>query len=106
MTGSVRPHAHLRISKFTQHFIDVLDLNLSPLDYFLSLWLDMTREEGRKFLGRFGISGSVQTQGSNLRMYCMHVLYVCMYVQYTYKCSIIFDNRIYGYENVCVCLSI
>lgn len=63
VTGTVRPHAHLRISKFTQHFIDVLDLNLSPLDYFLSLWADLTREEARKFLGRFGISGSVQTQG-------------------------------------------
>jgi ABC-type Mn2+/Zn2+ transport system ATPase subunit len=62
LTGAVRPHAHLRISKFTQHFIDVLDLNVSPLDYFLSLWPDMTRDEGRKFLGRYGISGAVQTQ--------------------------------------------
>mmetsp|Transcript_6947 Transcript_6947/g.7276 ORF Transcript_6947/g.7276 Transcript_6947/m.7276 type:complete len:684 (-) Transcript_6947:1435-3486(-) len=60
--GSVRPHAHLRIAKFTQHFIDVLDLTLSPLDYFLQLWPDMTREEGRRYLGRFGISGTVQTQ--------------------------------------------
>eukprot|EP01035_Chromulina_nebulosa_P030163 gene30163-40060_t len=58
----VGPNGAGKISKFTQHFIDVLDLNLSPLDYFLSLWVDLTREEGRKFLGRFGISGSVQTQ--------------------------------------------
>jgi len=62
VTGSVRPHAHLRISKFTQHFIDVLDLAATPLEYFLTLWPDMTREDGRKFLGRFGVSGSVQTQ--------------------------------------------
>ena len=62
LTGSVRPHAHLRISKFTQHFIDVLDLTVNPLDYFMGLWPDLTREDGRKFLGRFGISGSVQTQ--------------------------------------------
>eukprot|EP00981_Chlorochromonas_danica_P003322 scaffold644_cov168-Ochromonas_danica.AAC.14 len=62
LTGVVRPHAHLRIAKFSQHFVDVLDLSLSPLDYFLSLWTDMTREDGRKFLGRFGISGTVQTQ--------------------------------------------
>ena len=62
LTGAVRPHAHLRISKFTQHFLDVLDLTVSPLDYFLTLWPDMTRDEGRKFLGRYGISGSVQTQ--------------------------------------------
>eukprot|EP01041_Mallomonas_annulata_P002627 gene2626-5152_t len=62
LTGSVRPHAHLRFSKFTQHFIDVLDLSMTPLDYFMSLWPDMTREDCRKFLGRFGISGAVQTQ--------------------------------------------
>ena len=62
ISGSVRPHPHLRISKFTQHFIDVLDLSMTPLDYLMSLWPDLTREEARKFLGRFGCSGSVQTQ--------------------------------------------
>ena len=62
VTGSVRPHAHLRISKFTQHFIDVLNLEMTPLEYFMHLWPDLSREDGRKFLGRFGVSGSVQTQ--------------------------------------------
>jgi ATP-binding cassette subfamily F protein 2 len=62
VVGDVRPHAHLRISKFSQHFIDVLDLSMTPLDYFMAIWTDMTREEGRKFLGRYGISGAVQTQ--------------------------------------------
>lgn len=62
VTGTVRPHAHLRISKFSQHFLDVLDLTMTPLDYFLQIFDDMTREDGRKFLGRYGISGSVQTQ--------------------------------------------
>jgi ATP-binding cassette subfamily F protein 2 len=60
--GDIRPHAHLRISKFSQHFIDVLDLSLCPLDYFMQLWPDLTREDCRKFLGRYGITGSVQTQ--------------------------------------------
>lgn len=62
LSGSVRPHPHLRISKFSQHFVDVLDLNLAPLDYFLQIFPDLTREDARKFLGRFGVSGSVQTQ--------------------------------------------
>jgi ATP-binding cassette, subfamily F, member 2 len=62
ITGVVRPHAHLRISKFSQHFVDVLDLSMAPLDYFIQIFPDLTREDGRKFLGRFGISGSVQTQ--------------------------------------------
>lgn len=61
IAGSVRPHPHLRISKFSQHFIDVLDLTLSPLDYFMTTF-DLNREDARKFLGRYGISGPVQTQ--------------------------------------------
>ena len=60
--GSVRPHAHLRIAKFSQHFVDVLNLEVCPLDYFLATFPEMTREDGRKWLGRFGVSGSVQTQ--------------------------------------------
>ena len=60
--GDVRPHSHLRISKFTQHFVDVLELDMCPLDYMLKLWPAMTREDGRKFLGRYGITGGVQTQ--------------------------------------------
>lgn len=62
LTGQVRPHSHLRFAKFSQHFVDVLDLEMSPIDYFLHIWKDMTREEARKFLGRFGCSGNVQTQ--------------------------------------------
>ena len=62
VAGSVRPHSHLRISKFTQHFIDVLDLDMCPLDYMMKLWPEMSKEDGRKFLGRYGVSGQVQTQ--------------------------------------------
>ena len=60
--GAVRPHTNLRISKFSQHFVDVLDLSKTPLDYFMSLWPDMTREDCRRWVGRFGITGPVQTQ--------------------------------------------
>lgn len=62
VTGAIRPHVHLRISKFSQHFIDVLDLSMTPLDYFMQIWPDLTREDARKFLGRYGISGACQTQ--------------------------------------------
>ena len=61
LVGSIRPHAHLRISKFSQHFIDVLDLQMNPIDYFMDIWKDLTLPEARKFLGRFGITGQVQT---------------------------------------------
>lgn len=61
LVGSIRPHAHLRISKFSQHFVDVLDLEMNPIDYFMDIWKDLTLPEARKFLGRFGITGQVQT---------------------------------------------
>lgn len=35
---------------------------MTPLEYFMHVWQEMTREETRKFLGRYGVSGSVQTQ--------------------------------------------
>ena len=60
--GAVRPHTNLRISKFSQHFVDVLDLTKAPLDYFMELWPDMTRDDCRRWLGRYGLSGAVQTQ--------------------------------------------
>jgi len=61
VAGSVRPHAHLRIAKFSQHFVDVLDLDQPPIDYFRSIWTDMTIQEARSYLGRFGVTGTAQT---------------------------------------------
>ena len=61
-SGDVRPHSHLRISMFTQHFVDVLDLTKTPLDFMLETYKDLTREDARKFLGRYGVSGDVQSQ--------------------------------------------
>jgi len=60
--GNIRPHCHLRISKFTQHFVDILDLDMTPLDYFMKSYPDVSREAARTFLGRYGVSGTVQTQ--------------------------------------------
>ena len=47
---------------FTQHFVDVLDLTKTPLDFMCDMYKDGNREEFRKFLGRYGVSGEVQTQ--------------------------------------------
>lgn len=58
--GSVRPHSHLRMAKFTQHFEDVLDLSKTPLDWISSLYpkeFDKI-EKARSWLGRYGcVSG-------------------------------------------------
>ncbi|KAJ0400188.1 hypothetical protein ATCC90586_009324 [Pythium insidiosum] len=60
--GNVRPHSKLRVARFSQHFVDVLDLTQCPLEYFRSLFPNKSVEEVRSYLGRYGISGEVQTQ--------------------------------------------
>ncbi|CAM9610096.1 unnamed protein product [Phaeothamnion confervicola] len=61
-SGNVRPHSHLRISVFTQHFVDILDLTKTALDYMGEMYPTKSREDMRKFLGRYGVSGLAQTQ--------------------------------------------
>ncbi|KAF0694641.1 Aste57867_14480 [Aphanomyces stellatus] len=60
--GGIRPHTKLRVARFTQHFVDVLDLTKSPLEYFRSIFPNKSVEEVRSYLGRYGISGEVQSQ--------------------------------------------
>jgi len=60
--GMVRPHNRLRIARFTQHFVDVLDMNQTPLEYMMKEYPGLHDEKMSGFLGRFGISGSVQVQ--------------------------------------------
>jgi len=70
MTGELRPtkgqikkNMHLKISRFTQHFEDKLDLSMTPLDFFKQkLMPQETIEKIRSLLGRFGCSGGQQSQ--------------------------------------------
>jgi ATP-binding cassette subfamily F protein 2 len=32
-SGAVRPHGHLKMAKFTQHFEDLLDFTKTPLEW-------------------------------------------------------------------------
>lgn len=59
--GAVRPHPHLRIARYTQHFVDTLDLNSTPLEYFVTLLPEMELKEVRSKLGRYGVSGEMQS---------------------------------------------
>jgi len=60
--GDIRPHGHLKMGRFTQHFVDVLDMDLTPLEFFEKMYPGDPREEQRKYLGRFGVSGKMQVQ--------------------------------------------
>jgi ATP-binding cassette subfamily F protein 2 len=64
--GSVQKHSHLSIQHYHQHSTEVLDRKATVLEYFQSMFpntLSFTRDlEGwRSFLGRYGVSGRMQT---------------------------------------------
>jgi len=61
--GMIQRHGHLRIARYHQHSNEQLDLEMNPIDYmrreFAHLGLEIT--EWRQRLGRFGITGKMQT---------------------------------------------
>mgnify|MGYP006082337465 CR=1 FL=1 len=61
--GSVSRHASLKIGRYHQHSVDVLDQNSRVVDFFSSEYESMKKpiDEWRGFLGKFGISGKLQT---------------------------------------------
>jgi len=59
-SGDIRPHGHLKLGRFTQHFVDVLNLEQTPLEFFQTLYPTDPLIEQRSYLGRFGISGKMQ----------------------------------------------
>ena len=62
--GEVRKHMHLRIAKYHQHSTDQLNLDQTPLEYMAAQFPEKKIElEGwRSRVGRFGVSGDMQTQ--------------------------------------------
>jgi ATP-binding cassette subfamily F protein 2 len=61
--GQIKRNSHLKISRFTQHFEDKLDLEMTPLDFFKQkLMPKETIDQIRSLLGRYGCSGPQQSQ--------------------------------------------
>lgn len=64
--GMVKRHNHLRIGQYHQHLTELLPLDTSPLEYFLSEFgKDIGEEKMRSAIGRFGITGANQTMIMN-----------------------------------------
>ncbi|KAK9829985.1 hypothetical protein WJX72_009031 [[Myrmecia] bisecta] len=64
--GAVNRHSHLSIGRYHQHSVDQLDPSLTVLDFMQHTYPnDMTFkrdvEEWRAYMGRFGITGRMQT---------------------------------------------
>jgi len=70
--GDVKRHGHLRIGQYNQHSEEILELDKSPLEFFMKLYADgivtdsgikkLEFEEWRRQLGMFGITQDRQTR--------------------------------------------
>lgn len=59
--GMIRKNSHLRFARYHQHLHELLDLDISPLDYMMKSFPDVKeREEMRKIIGRYGLTGRQQ----------------------------------------------
>merc|ERR1712223_510889 len=60
--GMVRRHNHLKLGRYHQHLHELLEMDLSPLDYMMKKFPQFKeRDEMRKVIGRYGITGKAQT---------------------------------------------
>ena len=57
----VRRHNHLKIGRYHQHLHELLDMDLDPISYMMKMFPDLKeRDEVRKIIGRYGLSGKQQ----------------------------------------------
>lgn len=60
--GMVRRNNHLKFGRYHQHLHELLEMDLSPLDYMLKKFPEIKdRDEMRKIVGRYGLTGKQQT---------------------------------------------
>eukprot|EP00842_Homolaphlyctis_polyrhiza_P006982 jgi/Hompol1/873/HPOL_004036-RA len=60
--GTIQRHTHLKISKYSQHSADQLDLDISAVDYMRKKFPEMPQDLPfwRQHVGRFGLTGNSQ----------------------------------------------
>jgi len=60
--GMVRRNNHLKMGRYHQHLHELLEMDMSPLDYMLKKFPEVKeRDEMRKIIGRYGLTGKQQT---------------------------------------------
>merc|ERR1719150_1608662 len=60
--GMIRRNNHLKLGRYHQHLHELLEMDLSPLDYMMKQFPAFKeRDEMRKIIGRYGITGKAQT---------------------------------------------
>merc|ERR1712223_586207 len=59
--GMIRRNNHLKFGYYHQHLHELLEMDLSPLDYMMKKFPEIKeRDEMRKIVGRYGITGKQQ----------------------------------------------
>jgi len=61
LDGMVKRHNHLRIGQYHQHLTELLEPDMSPLNYMMREYKGLTEERMRSQIGRFGLTGATQT---------------------------------------------
>jgi len=60
--GMIRRHNHLKMARYHQHLHELLEMDLSPLDYMMKMFPEIKeRDDMRRVIGRYGITGKAQT---------------------------------------------
>ncbi|KAL6051407.1 ATP-binding cassette sub- F member 1 [Balamuthia mandrillaris] len=60
--GDIIRHRKLRIARFTQHFVDQLPMDITPVEYLMQLNPEYKEQDARNMLGKFGLTGKVHLQ--------------------------------------------
>jgi ATP-binding cassette subfamily F protein 2 len=61
--GQVRRHSHLKIGRYNQHMVEILDMKSNSLEFMMKAFPEMKEvDEVRKMVGRYGITGKDQTR--------------------------------------------
>ncbi|GFS61412.1 ATP-binding cassette sub-family F member 2 [Trichonephila inaurata madagascariensis] len=59
--GLIRTNSHLKFGRYHQHLTDLLNLDISALEYMMTSFPEVKeKEEMRKIIGRFGLTGRQQ----------------------------------------------
>jgi len=63
--GFVQRHGKLRFARFSQHFVDQLQLDATPVEHFLTVYPNLPAQTVRSHLGSFGLSGDIALRTIN-----------------------------------------
>jgi len=74
--GMIRKNSHLRFARYHQHLHELLDLDQSPLEYMMQSFPEVKeKEEMRKIIGRYGLTGRQQVSEVKLQYIVVRCLF-------------------------------